>query len=196
MGYKFVMRMKLKFNLDIDDAATDAIVTLNSIKYRISKFVLESGEVEVLITNLLDLDYIDLFEIYGMRWGIETTYLKLKVRLQLENFTGKLPQIVLQDFWIVLVQYTLLTLESYLANKMIVNRPENTYDYKVNFNNLVGILRENLIYLLTRDEEKIKQRLRLMLEQATRDKVAVRAGRHTKRTLASNTRHKINIKYN
>lgn len=196
MGFKFVMRVKLKFSLEVDDASTDSIVTLDTMRYRVVKFVLDSDEVEVLVTNLLDMDYMDLFEIYSMRWGVETTYLKLKSRLQLENFTGKLPQVVLQDFWTVLVQYTILNIQASLANREIVQNPKNKYTYKVNFNNLVGLLRENLVQLLMENEEKTRRRLRLMADWAVKERVPVRPGRRTERKPASSARHKINIKYN
>ena len=38
-------------------------------------------------------------EIYHMRWGIETAFETLKDRLQLENFTGTKPRLLLQDIY-------------------------------------------------------------------------------------------------
>ena len=61
---------------------------------------LPTGELEVLVTNLLDevayptLEFLDL---YHQRWGIETYYGVLKGRLDLENFSGLTVESVLQD---------------------------------------------------------------------------------------------------
>lgn len=41
----------------------------------------------------------EISELYRMRWGIETAYETLKSRLQLENFTGTKPCLLLQDIY-------------------------------------------------------------------------------------------------
>ena len=61
---------------------------------------LETGEYEVLITNLFDTFPTEEFKaIYHMRWGVEGFYKILKSRLTLENFTGKTADAVYQDFY-------------------------------------------------------------------------------------------------
>jgi hypothetical protein len=59
-----------------------------------------TGELEVLATSLLDEErYLAscFLELYGRRWGIETYYGALKGRLDLENFSGKSVEAILQD---------------------------------------------------------------------------------------------------
>jgi len=61
---------------------------------------LNTGELEVLATNLLDERAYPaeiLGELYGKRWGIETYYELLKSRLDLENFSGRSVEAVRQD---------------------------------------------------------------------------------------------------
>jgi hypothetical protein len=61
---------------------------------------LSTGELEVLATSLLnEASYpMEGFSwVYGKRWGIETYYGVLKGRLDLENFSGKTVEAVLQD---------------------------------------------------------------------------------------------------
>ena len=71
------------------------------IDVRFVSVVLDSGEIEVLITSIMDKDIkrSEFKELYFLRWGVETFYHLLKGRLNLENFTGKSLESVKQDFW-------------------------------------------------------------------------------------------------
>ncbi len=63
-----------------------------SIKVRLVKVILSTGETEVLVTSLMDEEKFptEIFtELYHYRWRVETFFSKLKGRLGLENFTGK-----------------------------------------------------------------------------------------------------------
>lgn len=119
----FLIRTPRKFNFEVDKmfvdgAPTSKIIELkipkhlkkknaslnlpNKIKLRLVKVILSTGEVEVLITSLLDsIQYPDnIFkDLYYLRWGIETFFSKIKSRLCLENFTGKTIESVKQDLW-------------------------------------------------------------------------------------------------
>ena len=101
-----------------DDAPRSRVVTLSappgqkasllalglplSLRLRFVRVVLDSGDVEVLGTSLLDDATFpaDVFEdLYGLRWGVETLYDRVKNRLNLENFSGKTVDAVKQDFY-------------------------------------------------------------------------------------------------
>jgi hypothetical protein len=59
-----------------------------------------TGELEVLVTSLLDENAYptqEFLQVYHERWGQETIYLMLKSRLDLENWSGRTVQSVLQD---------------------------------------------------------------------------------------------------
>lgn len=61
---------------------------------------LSTGELEVLVTSLLDEDLYPTKEfslLYWKRWGQETFFGRIKGRLDLENFSGKSPNVVEQD---------------------------------------------------------------------------------------------------
>jgi IS4 transposase len=77
--------------------------------------MLSTGEIEVLVTSLLDSDKYTaqmLKELYHLRWGIETLFGVLKERLRLDNFTGKTVISIKQDFFATLF---LVGLESILT---------------------------------------------------------------------------------
>lgn len=62
---------------------------------------LSTGELEVLVTSLLDegrYPTAEFAELYHWRWGIETYYGLLKGRLTLENWSGKTEEALRQDF--------------------------------------------------------------------------------------------------
>jgi hypothetical protein len=62
---------------------------------------LSSGELEVLVTSLLDAAAYPaeaLSGVYGQRWGQETYYGRLKGRLDLEHCSGQTVEAVEQDF--------------------------------------------------------------------------------------------------
>ncbi len=71
------------------------------VKVRFIKVILDTGEVEVLATSLMDKDIsqADFKWLYSKRWGVETFYSRVKGRLCLENFTGKTVESIKQDFW-------------------------------------------------------------------------------------------------
>ena len=62
---------------------------------------LSTGELEVLVTSLLDETAYptgEFKEVYHERWGQETFHLMLKSRLDLENWSGRTAEAVRQDF--------------------------------------------------------------------------------------------------
>ena len=74
---------------------------LGHITLRMVKVSLPDGREEVLITNLATEEFNpqQIADLYHMRWGIETAYETLKDRLQMENFTGTKPALLLQDIY-------------------------------------------------------------------------------------------------
>lgn len=99
---------------------------------------IEDGEKLVLCTSFFDQEEFTREEMAGLyknRWGIEESYKEMKCRLDLENFTGKTPHAILQDFYakvFISNLCTYLTLEQQIE---IENRQaENTqkHRYKIN----------------------------------------------------------------
>jgi hypothetical protein len=73
---------------------------------------LSTGELEVLVTSLLDegtYPTLEFLDVYHSRWGHETFYNVLKSRLDLENFSGQTVEAVRQDFHAALLLCNLET---------------------------------------------------------------------------------------
>lgn len=105
-----------------------------SLKIRFVRIPLETGEIEVLATSLLDtkrFPYEDFKELYYKRWGIETYFHTLKSRLSIDNFTGKSVEAIMQDFYSTIFVSGLETIITSEANEELGSKATKHYQ-KVN----------------------------------------------------------------
>jgi DDE family transposase len=73
-----------------------------SLRVRLVKVILDTGEKELLATSLMDRDLypVTIFkELYTLRWGVEEEYKTMKSVLEVEQFSGKSPHAVRQEFY-------------------------------------------------------------------------------------------------
>jgi hypothetical protein len=159
MGIKYLMRVKRKFNNDIDaQKESDGYVRLvqddEFLDVRVIKFTLESGNLEMLITNVDDgrLGVPAFKKLYFMRWSVETKYDLVKNKLQLENFASLTVEGVEQEL------YTTMFLTNVIAAAAHDAQPQadaarlgknNKYKYNINMNELIGILKDRLFSVLS-----------------------------------------------
>jgi hypothetical protein len=92
------------FNIPVPAAQNKVIKYLGlplTITVRFVAVPLPTGEIEVLMTSLLDsnINKEEFKKLYGFRWEVETFFGVLKSRLSLENFTGLTVEAIKQDFW-------------------------------------------------------------------------------------------------
>jgi hypothetical protein len=199
----FVMRCKTTFNKEVRwffksrkrnkivslKPTPDAIATLRQhgyrvtsnteIKVRMVKVKLSSGETEVLLTNLYDEKLFtveDLKELYGLRWGIETTYGKQKNQMQMEQFSGHRVICVEQDYAAGLFVANLQSLiEKQCENYLQQINLHRKHRYRINRNVSWAALKHNIVRLfLENDPETILQQLQKAFERNTEP---VRPGR-------------------
>ena len=187
-GIAYVMRVREKFNLEIDaQKNSDGYVIIKkgdkSLSVRVVKFLLDSGEMETLITNITDkrLGKKAFKRLYFMRWPVEIKYDIVKNKLQLENFNTRTVEGVGQDF------FASMYLANVAAAAAIDAQPEieearkdkdNKYEYHANINELVGILKDRFVMALTEDsEEKQIERIQCIIEEIKRAVVPKRENR-------------------
>src|SRR6202012_2583648 len=110
------------------------------------------GEVEVLITTLLDSQKYPakMFkELYFLRWGVETFYNELKNKLKIEHFTGYSQVSIQQDFYCAIF---ISNLQSVIVNdlteELSLQNEGKKYDYKINTNISYGFLKNRILELL------------------------------------------------
>lgn len=94
---------------------------------RFIRVPLESGEIEVLATTLVDANEYPIHEfkwLYGKRWLEETFFNRVKNIFEVERFSGESPVAIKQDFYGVLF---LASMESALASsdqKLLIEEAE------------------------------------------------------------------------
>lgn len=159
---------------------------LGKITLRMVKVYLENGATEILATNLpfSEFNTSEIAELYHMRWGIETAYEILKNHLQLENFTGTKPILILQDIYSTiyvsnLAEDIIRDAEAEITEKV----KKRKYKMMMNQTVSIGILKNDLIYIfLETDEDKKKQLFQQLYDEISQNLILVRPNRHYHRT--------------
>jgi len=160
-GMHFFMRVRRKFNTDFDTVKDEETVvflhTGKEYKLRVFNITLESGEKEILVTNLHEKDVTreEAGDLYFKRWGIEVKFDSLKNKLELENMSGRRVITTYQDFWAKLdVANTLAALE-YATDQVIEENTAdsgNKHEQRTNENRMITKFSDKYIELLTIDD--------------------------------------------
>lgn len=150
------------------------------LKIRVVRILLPSQEYEYLLTNTT-FSLGVLSELYQLRWGVETYYGFLKGNLQLENFSAKTIQGVLQDFHACILTGNLTQLVIKEADLELLEEgkeeevgedKKRKYNYQVNQNVALGILRNRIPDLIFHPE-KLAENLVRLKTKIKKHKVAI-----------------------
>jgi hypothetical protein len=127
-------------------------LSLAPIKVRLIRVELDSGEVEVLATSLVDsvaYPTTTFKELYHHRWPVEENYKVLKSRIEIENFTGKSVLAVYQDFHAKVFTANLTAILAHPAQKAVAQqRRGRKYTYQVNMTNALSKMKDTVVLLL------------------------------------------------
>ena len=141
----------------IDEASAFDYIEYGSHKtyelsFRIVRFALEDGSFESLVTNLPEDEFPAnrLKEIYYSRWGIETSFRKLKYTIGLSNFHSYKPEYVKQEIWARLIAYNATET---LINSVVIEKNDTKHEYAVNFSVAAHICR--IFIRITKKEDSI-----------------------------------------
>lgn len=156
------------------------------IRVRLLRIILKTGEVEVLVTSLLDeVEYPhDVFkDLYNLRWGVETFYGKIKGLLTLENFSGRSAEAIKQDFYATILISALESVitedaQEQLADKLIQNN--NKHPQQVNKAVSFNVIKNQVIDLLY-SKKNPEQILKQLTELFITNPVCVRKQRDVDR---------------
>jgi hypothetical protein len=129
---------------------------VDPVKLRLIRVDLPDGEIEVLITNLLDADKfpIDCFKaLYHLRWPIEEGYKTLKVKAQLPNWTGKTVETCKQDFYAKIFTLNMTALMILEVDRDVQNiNKQRELDYKVCWSEAIRKMRRRIVKLFYSDD--------------------------------------------
>jgi len=113
----------------------------NPIKCRLIRIELKSGEIEVLVSSLLDshkFDYECFKELYHLRWPVEEDYKFLKQRVELGNFSGYTKEAIYQDFYAKIFVANLTSILAYNASVEVEKKKtKSKHKYKINWTNAI-----------------------------------------------------------
>jgi len=162
------------------------------LKLRFIAVILDSGEIEVLITDLMD-DYnypSDIFkELYHLRWFVEESYKQMKSRTEIENFSGKSPLAVRQDFFAKLFTANLTAILAFPVHEKIRQQTKHRQNgYQINWTQALSKMKNSVVLLFIRGIEKVTEYLGQLLDLFTANIEMVRPDRKNKRNFRKSKR--------
>lgn len=133
--YKRFIEKSLSFDY-LENGSLDSY----DLSFRVLRFPLSENSYECIITNLPSDEFpIDrVKEIYFSRWGIESSFRKLKYTIGLSNFHSYKPQYIQQEIWAKMIEYNITET---LINLATLEKKETKHTYKVNFSRAAHICR-------------------------------------------------------
>ena len=114
--------------------------TFYNLSFRIVRFKLSEDSFETVVTNLPVNDFppAKLKLLYARRWGIETSFRRLKYTLGLIHFHAKKVEHICQEIFAKLTMYNFSEL---ITSSVVIQKHSTKYSYSVNFSAAVHICR-------------------------------------------------------
>lgn len=162
-------------------ACQDHNLDTRPLRLRLISIELDSGEVEVLITSLIDCKKYacHIFKkLYHDRWPVEEDYKVMKCRIDMENFSGQSKLSVYQDFHARVFSKNVTSMLSFAAQRTVEKATENReLSYKVNFTQALSTMRDTIVILFQRSQTAILTLISDILETFAMAIEPVRPGR-------------------
>jgi hypothetical protein len=121
------------------------------LKVRLVRIDLDSGEVEVLVTSLLNRTQFPLSvfkELYHHRWPVEEDYKVMKYRVEVENWSGKSKLAIYQEFHAKVFTMNLTAMLAHPAQTVVEQQSQaKKYAYQVNFTHLLSKMKDTVVLL-------------------------------------------------
>ena len=191
-GFNFVLRLSeawknvISWMHDTDDKEFQYEYKGKTYSFRCLKIDL-GDKYEYLVTNL-DAATLSLEEakyVYSLRWEVETFFSFVKTELELENFSGKTKNAVLQEFYATMTIANMCLCFINDADEVIAANHENTkrvYEHQANRRLSVGQIVPKFLECVFTDSERKRNRLWKEVEQyCERFSESIRPGRNPKR---------------
>lgn len=154
---------------------------------RAIKVPLDSGETEILITNLFDVNVYPskcFKELYFYRWGVEVGYGIMKTLVDLEKFSSNRPIVIFQDFYMKLFLYNYCEMlkkgEDIITERMCKKR-KRKHKYQVSIANLLTVIRTHLIELVLNCQDNLHKLYHRLSKYIQSELNAIRENRHIPR---------------
>ena len=105
---------------------------LYHLPFRIVRFPISDNSYEVVVTNLDAVEFPsdELKKLYGMRWGIETSFRDLKYTVGMLDFHSKKVMCIHQEIYAYLIMYNFAEM---ITSHIVIEKKQRKYTYKANF---------------------------------------------------------------
>lgn len=147
---------------------------------RVTKVLLKSGEIEILISTLMDMGKYsgeDLSILYGLRWGVEEGFKNLKPKMKLEDYGCKKTVGVYQEFFAHIFMMNLVGLHGMVAQGKIEKKIScRKYSYTYNWKNGYRFVRASIVKLISAGK-KIGSLIERLIDRFELSMVAIKPGR-------------------
>jgi hypothetical protein len=164
--------------------AQDRDIDTTPFTVRLIRIVLPNGEVEVLMTSLVDDKAYpqSMFEdLYHQRWFIEEDYKVSKSRMELENFSGLTVEAIYQDIHAKILSKNMVAVAIFEAIPIADERYKHRkWDYKINFTTALSKFKDDIVTIV-RCAKVAKEYVQHVLNELSLNVHAVRPGRKYKR---------------
>ena len=103
------------------------------LEFRVLRFPISDSAFECVVTNLPSDDFPSsrVKETYNARWGIETSFRKLKYKIGLTSYHSYKPEHIKQEIWAKLIAYNATVI---LINHCVIETDrKKKYSYSINF---------------------------------------------------------------
>ncbi|MEQ8714715.1 MAG: IS4 family transposase [Cyclobacteriaceae bacterium] len=162
----------------------------STLTVRVTKVRLNTGETELLVTNLYDhrkYSSQDIDELYQLRWGVEEGFKNMKPKMKIEQFGCKKSAGILQEFHAHIFCMNMISLAGLLANKLIQSKTSNRkWEYKYNWKNAFRYVREKLLAFLF--SKRVTKILDQLIEQISSSMIAIIPDRNFARDTTASTK--------
>lgn len=124
--YRFICK-SVAFDY-INDYCPEYTLSLRVIRIKISEEVYEN-----IITNLPRDEFPtdELKKLYALRWGIETSFCKLKHTIGAQNLHSKTYEFITHELWARLILYNFCAV---ITEQVTIKGRKRKYQYQINYN--------------------------------------------------------------
>lgn len=155
-------------------------LSVDPLKIRLIKVKLSTGETEVLATNIFDrrINAKSFKKLYHLRWGVEEEYKRLKCRVEIEAYSGKKTEFVLQDFYADIVRLNVSVLIAMEARETLRNKgKKNKYVHAPNMSFVMSQMTIFLDVLLGETQSTLKKVMANLSAHIIKRSEPIRPGR-------------------
>jgi hypothetical protein len=150
-----------------------------AVKLRLVRVELENGTTEILATSLMNRERYPAAvfgALYHLRWGIEENYKRWKRRLEIENWSGKSVESVLQDFHAKALAMNIAAAMAAQADDIVQEiSSHKIHSYKTNITQALSRMKGAAVWLFLKTDPLAM--LRDMIDMLVKTVEPIRTGR-------------------